>query len=144
MFNIPHLLLYLTCLRMKLNFILSVRKKSKVFVQLRILLLMAALLVSLTFSQTADAHACHDNGAMESVVQQANMSECEHEKVDHNACCADMNLRHCSGTSVLFIGQACPINLASINFTIKIEFPLDTAVRAEHAPNFFRPPIITA
>jgi len=110
-------------------------------VQVRILLVMAVLLVSMSFSQTADAHACHDDGQMQhSMMQEADASGCEHEEQKHNSCCADMTIRHCSGGSVLFVGQPSSVNAAAVNFSTKVDAPIDTSIRAKHASNLFRPP----
>ena len=112
---------------------------------IRILLLMTVLLVSMSFSQTADAHACHGKGQMKhSMMQKADVSDCEHEKQKHNSCCADMTIRHCSGGSVLFVGQSSSVNAAAVNFSTKVDAPVDTSIRAKHASSLFRPPIITA
>ena len=112
---------------------------------IRILLLMTVLLVSMSFSQTADAHACHDDGQMQhSMMQEADASDCEHETQKHNSCCADMTIRHCSGGSVLFVGQSSSVNAAAVNLSAKVDAPIDTSIRAKHASNLFRPPIITA
>ncbi|EAQ32950.1 MULTISPECIES: hypothetical protein [Idiomarina] len=112
---------------------------------IRILLLMTVLLVSMSFSQTADAHACHGKGQMQhSMMQKADVSDCEHEKQKHNSCCADMTIRHCSGGSVLFVGQSSSVNAAAVNLCAKVDAPIDTSIRAKHASNLFRPPIITA
>ena len=120
-------------------------QKSRVLVHIRILLVMAVLLVSMSFSQTADAHACHDDGQMQhSMVQKADASDCEHEEQKHNSCCADMTVRHCSGSSVLFIGQLSSVNALAVNLSSKVYAPIDTLIRAKHASNLFRPPIITA
>ncbi|SFR38901.1 hypothetical protein SAMN04488070_0347 [Pseudidiomarina maritima] len=109
--------------------------------QVRILLVMAVLLVSMSFSQTADAHACHDDGQMQhSMMQEADASGCEHEEQKHNSCCADMTIRHCSGGSVLFVGQPSSVNAAAVNFSTKVDAPIDTSIRAKHASNLFRPP----
>ncbi len=120
-------------------------QKSRVLVQIRILLVMAVILVSMSFSQTADAHACHDDGQMQhSMMQEADASDCEHEEQKHNSCCADMTIRHCSGGSVLFVGQSSSVNAAAVNLSAKVDAPIDTSIRAKHASNLFRPPIITA
>ncbi|MEA3588834.1 hypothetical protein J6I75_10775 [Pseudidiomarina sp. 1APP75-27a] len=113
--------------------------------QIRILLVMAVIVVSMSFSQTADAHACHDDGQMQhSMMQEADASDCEHEEQKHNSCCADTTIRHCSGGSVLFVGQSPSVNAAAVNFSTKVDAPVDTSIRAKHASNLFRPPIITA
>ena len=113
--------------------------------QVRILLLMTVLLVSMSFPQTADAHACHDNGQMQhSMMQEASASDCEHEKQKHNSCCADMTIRHCSGSPILFVGQSSSVNTAVINLSSKVDSPIDTSIRVKYASNLFRPPIIIA
>ena len=112
---------------------------------IRILLLMTVLLVSMSFSQTAEAHACHDNSQMQhSMMYEADTNDCEHETQKHNSCCADMTIRHCSGGSVLFVGQSSSVNAAAVNFSTKVDAPVDTSIRAKHASSLFRPPIITA
>jgi len=114
-------------------------------VLIRILLLMTVLLVSMSFSQTAEAHACHDNSQMQhSMMYEADTNDCEHETQKHNSCCADMTIRHCSGGSVLFVGQSSSVNAAAVNFSTKVDAPVDTSIRAKHASSLFRPPIITA
>lgn len=112
---------------------------------IRILLLVTILLTSLSFPQTADAHSCPDNGKMEhSMVMQSDSIVCEHNKVDHDTCCADMTLLHCSGGAVLFIGEASSVNTIRMKLSSKVDSPLDTLVRAKHASNLFRPPIVIA
>ncbi|KJY97159.1 HYC_CC_PP family protein [Pseudoalteromonas ruthenica] len=114
-------------------------------VRVLISLLMAVLLVLMPFSQTADAHVCHDNGQMQhSTMQEADARDCENGEQEHNSCCADMTIRHCSGSSVLFVGQSSAVNAAAINFSTKVDSPIDTSIRAKHASNLFRPPIIIA
>lgn len=114
-------------------------------VLIRILLLMTVLLVSMSFSQTAEAHACHDNSQMQhSTMYEADTNDCEHETQKNNSCCADMTIRHCSGGSVLFVGQYSSVNAAAVNLSAKVDAPIDTSIRAKHASNLFRPPIITA
>ncbi|OZB04560.1 MAG: hypothetical protein B7X54_07695 [Idiomarina sp. 34-48-12] len=112
---------------------------------IRILLLMTVLSVSMSFSQTAEAHACHDNSQMQhSMMYEAGTNDCEHETQKHNSCCADMTIRHCSGGSVLFVGQSSSVNAAAVNLSAKVDATIDTSIRAKHASNLFRPPTITA
>jgi len=36
------------------------------------------------------------------------------------------------------------VNAAAVNLSAKVDAPVDTSIRAKHASNLFRPPIITA
>ena len=111
----------------------------------RVLLLMIALLVSMSFSQAAGDDSCHDNGQMQhSMMQKADANACEHQKQKHNSCCTDIKIRHCSVSSVLFVGHSSSVNTATVNLSSKIDSLIDTSIRAKYASNLFRPPIITA
>lgn len=107
--------------------------------------LMTVLMVSTSFVQTSAAHVCHDSEKSASVLLQTDAgSDCEHASEEHDACCADLAMRHCSSGSVLFVGQPSFIDTALMSTPLKVDAPIDTSIRIKHSSTLFRPPITTA
>lgn len=113
----------------------------------RSLMLITIILISLSFPEAASASdMCSGDNEVQPLVGEPGpgTNKCPHAHSNLDNCCSDMTLRHCSGALALFISNDPSMRIIAMQFSLKIELPVDTLLRTKHATNLFRPPITTA